>query len=1064
MRNLVFKLANYLANRVIPSVFLTCSLAASVAQAAPQGGSVVAGQGHISNSANITTINQYTGSMVVDWSSFNVSASETVNFNQPSSSAAALNRINDQNPSQIFGAINANGRIFLSNPNGMIFGETASVNVGSLFATGMSISNDDFMAGNYRFTSDGYTPGDIINHGTLLAASGGSISLAGGRAVNTGRIVADYGQVNLASGKTAVVSFDPAGMIGFEVSGDVEQNISGAESAVSNTGSLQSQAGRVVLEANVAADVFTYAVNNEGMISAHRINNVGGEVHLLGNDGTTVHSGHIDAYGDNGQGGSVFLLGDNVGVFEAGSIQASGDQGGGTVLIGGDWQGEGDTQTASRTYLSDESSVSADAVITGDGGKLVAWADESTLYLGHISARGGAEAGDGGQVEVSGKQALIFEGEVDLSSTNGDVGKLLLDPADIEISNAANSDITAASPFSDLTDDGDTSVLNITTLQGALNTADVTVTTTTSSGNAPLNGTITVKEAVSWSTNTLNLVADNDIVIESGANMTASGTGAMDFTAADKIDVNATLTTASSGSVSLTSGSNNGDDITFGDAGGSGAGSITTSGGAVTLKAFELVIDNTAATVIDAGASGDVIVSTSSASREINVGNDINGAGMDLSNTKLNKISASTLQIGDATHTGDIEVLDSKPVSLSKVDTVALVNNGNVIINDDLSNTKAGGSILLNADAGNDGGTGAVTAGNGDLLTAASVDLKAASGIGTVANNIHTATSTITFENTASNGVYINNTGTVSVSGSSAASTTRVTNNDNITLAAAGISSAGTARIDSTSGSINGTGTITAATADLRAATGIGNSGVLMLIVDNLMFDNSASNAVDVSNARATGVTVQGDNLGTNTTITETTGNIILHSNDISTAGIALIDSTLGSINGSGSITADSADLRAATGIGDLGDIATIADVVAFDNSGSNAVDIRNTMVTGVSVSGTNNGTGATFTESTGDITLAAANISSGGAALIDSTLGSINGSGSVNAATADLRAATGIGNSGAVSTFTDVVMFDNSGSNAVDISNTMATGVTVSGSNSGTNTTILEKIGRAHV
>lgn len=116
MRQLTKRIFVFAGNKLFPALILTTSVAASIVQAAPQGGVIVAGQGSITNAPNTTNVNQQTGTMVVDWNSFNVASQETVNFNQPSANAAALNRIYDQNPSQIFGAINANGRVFLSNP------------------------------------------------------------------------------------------------------------------------------------------------------------------------------------------------------------------------------------------------------------------------------------------------------------------------------------------------------------------------------------------------------------------------------------------------------------------------------------------------------------------------------------------------------------------------------------------------------------------------------------------------------------------------------------------------------------------------------------------------------------------------------------------------------------------------------------------------------------------------------------------------------------------------------------------------------------------------------------
>ena len=176
----------------------------NTAFAGPQGGQVVAGQGSIGNPNPTTTlINQQSNRLVIDWTSFNVAANETVQFNQPSVSAAALNRILSQDPSQIFGNIIANGQIYLLNPNGIIFGKTATVNVGGLFATGLNISNSDFMNGKLEFAaSSGQDGGYIINHGVLQAADGGSINLIGSSVFNDGIIIANLGQINMVDRKS----------------------------------------------------------------------------------------------------------------------------------------------------------------------------------------------------------------------------------------------------------------------------------------------------------------------------------------------------------------------------------------------------------------------------------------------------------------------------------------------------------------------------------------------------------------------------------------------------------------------------------------------------------------------------------------------------------------------------------------------------------------------------------------------------------------------------------------------------------------------------------------------
>jgi len=132
-------------------------------------------------------------------------------------------------------------------------------------------------------------------------------------------------------------------------------------------------------------------------------------------------------------GGRVEVLGNRVGLLGDAEIDVSGVNGGGTALIGGDYQGQGEVPRASRTYISPNAKINADALTNGDGGRVIVWADEITRFYGEISARGGAESGDGGFVEVSGKEQLVFRGKVDTDSDTGNLGTLLLDPINIEI-------------------------------------------------------------------------------------------------------------------------------------------------------------------------------------------------------------------------------------------------------------------------------------------------------------------------------------------------------------------------------------------------------------------------------------------------------------------------------------------------------------------------------------------------------------------------------------------------------------------------------------------------------
>jgi len=143
------------------------------AVALPQGGSVAAGTASISTNASTLTVNQTSSKAIINWQNFSVGAGESVNFRQPGASSVALNRVLGNNPSQIFGHLTANGQIFLINPNGIVFGPGAQVDVGGLVASTLDIANQDFLAGNYQFS--GVSTASVVNYGKIKAFNGGYV-------------------------------------------------------------------------------------------------------------------------------------------------------------------------------------------------------------------------------------------------------------------------------------------------------------------------------------------------------------------------------------------------------------------------------------------------------------------------------------------------------------------------------------------------------------------------------------------------------------------------------------------------------------------------------------------------------------------------------------------------------------------------------------------------------------------------------------------------------------------------------------------------------------------------
>ncbi len=141
---------------------------------------------------------------------------------------------------------------------------------------------------------------------------------------------------------------------------------------------------------------------------------------------TVTHTGTLTA-----PGGDVQLLGNRVGVFGSGQIEVSSPTGGGRVNLGGGFQGQGPLPTAQQTVVGPNAELIADAMASGDGGEIIVWSDDLTRFYGSASARGGAIAGDGGLVEVSGLEQLVYDGQVDTTAANGAIGTLLLDPTNI---------------------------------------------------------------------------------------------------------------------------------------------------------------------------------------------------------------------------------------------------------------------------------------------------------------------------------------------------------------------------------------------------------------------------------------------------------------------------------------------------------------------------------------------------------------------------------------------------------------------------------------------------------
>jgi len=501
-------------------------LLSSTSYGGPAGGDVAAGSANIvQTTPKRTDIIQQSNRAVINWQRFSINVDEHVNFQQPTSKSATLNRVKGPEVSNILGRLTANGNVFLINPNGILFGTTAKIDVAGLLASTTNIKNDKFMAGRYEFDQVMDRGGRIVNYGEISVAEGGLVALVAPGVENHGVIKARLGRVALASGNRFTLDLYGDQLVSLAVDDSVVELLTDVEgkpakALVEQSGEIQADGGEVLLTASAAKTVVDNVINMSGVIRARSVVEQNGEIVLLGGDEGGVRvAGQLDASGrDQGQtGGTVQVLGDKVELAVAARIDVSGDAGGGTALVGGDFKGQGEVPTATQTTVASSARIVADALSEGDGGKVIVWADERTRYDGKISAAGGAASGDGGLVEVSGKKQLIFRGEVVAGAPNGKAGTLLLDPENITIG-ATGSDTLGGDP---------------STIQAS------TVNTTLNQGTS------------------VTLSADNDIRVDEtiDGRLVSGGTagGALTLRAGDDIAVNASILT-DDGAISIVAG------------------------------------------------------------------------------------------------------------------------------------------------------------------------------------------------------------------------------------------------------------------------------------------------------------------------------------------------------------------------------------------------------------------------------------------------------------------------------------------------------------------------------
>ncbi|MDR9405096.1 MAG: hypothetical protein RI580_16865, partial [Halothece sp. Uz-M2-17] len=462
----------------------------------------------------------------------------------------------------------------------------------------------------FIFNTD--NPSAIINAGDLEVSAAHTLSLFGGSIANTGNLTASEGNIIVTAvpGKNVLRISQPGNVLTLEITPP------------------QTEAGEWNLSVYDLPELLT-GEKVEGLAVDETTETVtlnGTEIPTT--TGSNLITGELDVSGETG--GNIYVLGDKVGLYE-GQLSAEGLSGGGNIFVGGDDQGEGNLPTAQRTYISAGSVLEANAITQGDGGKVMVWANEATAFSGEINARGGAEAGNGGFVEVSGKELLSFKGRVDVSALQGNLGTVLLDPRDILIESSETLedqiDDDQVTDGEILRGDGETAVdftisdLALTSITGNIlleASRDIIALETTNLvfSNQVLGNTITfnadrnleIKSNISTNGGTVNLTANTGLINvqnidtsldneQAGAiNLTASGdittgrldTGIINGDSSGAIAVNSTNGNITTNGIVNTSSDESG------------------NGGDLSLTAFGEISLNSLATKASIGTGGAV--------------------------------------------------------------------------------------------------------------------------------------------------------------------------------------------------------------------------------------------------------------------------------------------------------------------------------------------------------------------------------------------------------------------------------------------------------------------------
>lgn len=675
---------------IIPLTLISIFMMHTQSVALPTNEVVISGNAEFQHQQDALNVIQTSDFLHTQFDSFDIASDESVHFQQQSMQSIAINQVLNADPTHIAGQLSANGQLFILAPGGLVIHDGASIEAASFFTSTLKAGS---INANEIHLSQSDSAHGIINNGNISIQGGGSLQLLSNQIINNGNLSNANGDTHLNVANRALVRFSGE-LFAVEVDESVLNGV------IQNNGMITANGGNIQLNALVKEQIHEQVIHNQGEIIATSVWQEGGDIYIGSNEGDMENHGLIESVAstDHNQTAHIQINSERIANFGTIKNNASGIGHAGSIELHAD----------KTVVLLADSLIQANGDVSGDGGNIKVFSPDTALFRegARIEAEAGFQLGNGGFVDVSGWEQIEINGLVSTLSLNGDNGEFLIDPYNVTISSAADSNTGFVTDT--YTPSGTPSVINVGTLITNLQSGNVTVVTTGAGGES---GNITVANAINLDGthgNILQFNADGNIFVN--ANIKDQATGSADFTSlgftaggniniADGIEVNSgggTISMAAGGTISLTNLLSEGGSmfltaVAIADAGDTGTGyDINSGGGEVnfnvsshiggTSYATALEVADSKLTFISGTANQNIYLDAGLSTSDITIGNiDYNGGnGLDFNIRAINGASIIFDGTVDDSNTGTADSATFN-IQTSSVNGDLTITNGSTL-------------------------------------------------------------------------------------------------------------------------------------------------------------------------------------------------------------------------------------------------------------------------------------------------------------------------------------------------------------------------------------------------